>query len=215
MKFALLLVGLTLGVATSACAQQSSPAISSATNPVAAQTPTLSPVYTDGKCHFRLKTVPGQGYADKGYMFYANGTDNPVGWGFGFGCNAGASQDDVYDQIGAKPVNGQWIDLDFNEPFKPMQKFKLIEFAGKNWKGIGTAVDQIYYADADRRSRFFNFCLVENNGPQVLCGRTQIRGVTQPPSASRLPKIMAVLKTIEFVDAPAQPQAPGSASSVH
>lgn len=117
-------------------------------------------------------------------------------------CNAGASQSDVYDQIGAKQVDGKWIDLDFNNPFKPKQKFKLIKFSGKNWRGIGTAIDQIYYADADRRSRFFNFCLVENGGPQVLCGRTQIRGVTQPSSASKLPKIMAVLKTIEFVEPP-------------
>lgn len=140
---------------------------------------------------------------------------NPAGWSFGFACHTGASQSDVYDQIGAKPVDGKWIDLDFNEPFKPKQKFKLIEFSGKNWKGVGTAVDQIYYAEAVRRSRFFNFCLVENNGPQVLCGRTQIRGVTQPDSASKLPKIMDVLKTIEFVEAPAQQQAPSSLSSQH
>lgn len=86
---------------------------------------------------------------------------------------------------------------------------------GRNWKGIGTTVDQIYFAEANRRSRFFNFCLVENNGPQVLCGRTQIRGVTQSEPASKLPKIMAVLTTIEFVDPSAALASPAGAATVH
>lgn len=195
-------------------AQQHTSSALLATGREATTDSSFSPVYTDGKCRFRLKMVANQRYVDRGYTFYGDGTD-PVGWGFGFGCNAGASQSDVYDQIAAKPIGGKWIDLDFNEPFKPKQKFKLIKFAGENWTGIGTAVDQIYYAEPERRSRFFSFCLVENGGPQVLCGRTQIRGVTQPVSASKLPKIMAVLKTIEFVDAPAAPAKSASSTTGH
>lgn len=202
MKSFILLGSLLLGTMTITFAQQATPAKPAVVSSSVMANSVLDPVYTDGKCRFRIKNFPMQRYDTGMYMFDPTKED-PAGWSFSFGCNAGASQSDVYDQIGAKPVDGKWIDLDFNTPFKAKQKFKLIKFAGKNWKGIGTSVDQIYYADADRRSRFFNFCLVENNGPQVLCGRTQIRGVTQPPSASKLPKIIAVLKTIEFVNSPA------------
>lgn len=216
MKRCVFVSALMLCMASTVCAQKNASGVQDA-SPTPSPHTVSSQVYVAGKCSFTVQLNGGGLSVDdqssiKGAVYSAPGTEE---WSFSVKCYTGASHSDVYDQIGAKPVGGQWIDLDFNEPFKPKQKFKLIEFAGKNWKGIGTAVDQIYYADADRRSRFFNFCLVENNGPQVLCGRTQIRGVTQPPSTSRLPKIMAVLKTIEFVDAPAQPQAPGSASSMH
>ncbi|WP_133948763.1 hypothetical protein [Rhodanobacter sp. TND4FH1] len=156
-------------------------------------------------------SIDNQSYI-KGAVYSAPGTEE---WSFLISCYAGASQKEIYEKIGAKPIGGKWIDLDFNIPFKPEQKFKLIEFSGKNWQGVGAAIDQIYYADRDRRSRFFNFCLVENNGPQVLCGRTQIRGVTQPDSASKLPKITAVLKTIEFVDPPASQPATFNAATGH
>jgi len=214
MKSFILLGFLLSGGTIVACAQQVTPTRPVAISSSVTTSSDLRPVYTDGKCRFRIKNFPTQRYDTGMYMFDPI-KGNPAGWSFSFGCNAGASQSDVYNQIGAKPADGKWIDLDFDIPFKPKQKFKLIKFSGKNWEGIGTAVDQIYYADADRRSRFFNFCLVENNGPQVLCGRTQIRGVTQPDSASKLPKIMAVLKTIEFVDPPASQPATFNAATGH
>ncbi len=199
MKANRLIASIMLVVTTCACAKQASepsPAAGSEKDTVG-----TSSIYVDGKCHFRVHEKTGQRYSNGMYRFYPT-ANRTVGWAFGFGCKSGISQDDIYDQIGAKPESGKWIDLDFNEPFKPKQKFKLIKFSGKNWEGIATAVDQIYYAEPDQRSRFFNFCLIENDGPQVLCGRTQIRGVTQPPSVSKLPKIMAVLKTLVFVDPP-------------
>jgi hypothetical protein len=211
MKHIILLSGLLLAKAAVGCAQ-ATPRPLPAEAVEVMKTTDSNHVFAPGKCNFKIENLQGGTFTVdndshiKGGVYSAPASEE---WSFPVQCHAGASQSDVYDQIGAKPVDGKWIDLDFNEPFKPDQKFKLIEFAGKNWKGIGTAVDQTYYADADRRSRFFNFCLVENNGPQVLCGRTQIRGVTQPSSASKLPKIMSVLKTIEFVDvsagAPASP----------
>ncbi len=191
-------------IALVACANTSDTTSSRSEQDISRSKATLDPVYNAGKCHFKLplnggtvRTHNGSSVQSAGY--YPPGTSL---WSVPFICHGGASQDDIYNQIGAKPESGKWIDLDFDEPFKPKQKFKLIKFSGKNWEGIATAVDQIYYAEPDQRSRFFNFCLIENDGPQVLCGRTQIRGVTQPPSVSKLPKIMAVLKTLVFVDPP-------------
>jgi hypothetical protein len=213
MRHIIFLSGLLLAEAAAGYVQATPRPLSVETGETTATT-NSNHVFASGKCKFKIDNLQGGAFTVdndshiKGGVYSAPASEE---WSFSVQCHAGASQSDVYDQIGAKPVNGKWIDLDFNKPFKSDQKFKLIEFAGKNWKGIGTAVDQIYYADADRRSRFFNFCLVENNGPQVLCGRTQIRGVTQPPSTSKLPKIMSVLKTIEFVDVPSS--APASAAS--
>lgn len=215
MKRLLLIICLAfVGTATTACARQPAPSPSNANSSATANDSHFSRIYADRKCHFRIAEEARQRYDTGRYMFDPTKA-NPAGWSFGFACHAGISQSDVYDQVGAKPVDGKWIDLDYNEPFQPKQKFKFIEFAGRNWKGIGTTVDQIYFAEANRRSRFFNFCLVENNGPQVLCGRTQIRGVTQPESASKLPEIMAVLKTIEFVDPSAALASPAGAATVH
>ena len=162
----------------------------------------ISSVYVDGKCFFSIKAFPGQAYNNRIYMFYHGSHADPNGWGFGIGCYAGATQEDINNIIGAEYVGGKWKEIDSGEPFKPRHHFKVISFAGKNWHAVAVAFDQLYYAEAERRSRFFNFCLFENDGPQILCGQTQVRGVTQPESASKQPEIISVLKTIEFVDPP-------------
>lgn len=210
MKYLFLVAALTLGTTTLASAQQAAPANSSMASPAMPDSG-LSAVYTDGKCHFRLNKVPGQGYNDGTYMFYANTSGNPNGWGFSFRCHAGASQDDIDGQVGAKLVDGKWVDENSGAPFDPDQQLKVYNFSGKNWTGKGIAYSQIY-GDEARRQRFFNFCLTQNNGPQVLCGQEQVRNLNSPPSTSTLPKIMAVLKTIEFVEqAVNQPASSGSA----
>ncbi|MBE1161902.1 hypothetical protein [Dyella acidiphila] len=145
-------------------------------------------------------------------MFYANANGNPNGWGFGLSYHTAASQDDIYSQPGARLVRENWIDENSNAISYPDQHLKIYDFSGKNWTGKGIAYSQIY-GDEDRRQRFFNFCLIQSNGPQVLCGQTQVRNLNSPPSSSTLPKIMAVLKTIEFVDQSVNPVSSGTAAS--
>src|SRR5699024_754431 len=92
-----------------------------------------------------------------------------VEWSVPLICYAGATQKEIYEQLDIKQNGNDWIWADAGEPFKPKQHFKLMRFTGKNWHGIATAIDQIYYAPPDQRSRFFNFCLMQKYGPQVLC----------------------------------------------
>lgn len=217
MKRLILIAGLSMmGAATAACAQQHAQATSDATNHAASTESHLSPVYTDGKCRFRLKVVPGQRYVERGYTFYGDEND-PVSWGFGFGCNAGASQDAVDQQLDIKQVNGQTVWTGTGQPFEPAQHFKVTKFAGKNWAGTATGYDDTT-GEESTRGRTFLFCLVENHGPQVLCGTVQTLPsltIDAKYANDRIQQVLTVLKTIEFVDAPAQPPAPSSASSQH
>ncbi|MBE1161900.1 hypothetical protein [Dyella acidiphila] len=170
----------------------------------------ISHIHVIGACQFYSNTVKGQRYDTGMYMFDPT-KDIPVHWGFGIGCHIGATKDDINDQIGAKFVEGKWIDENSKFPFDPDQHLEIYNFSGKNWTGRGIAYSQIY-GDEDRRQRFFNFCLIQNNGPQVLCGQTQVRNLNSPPSSSTLPKIIAALKTIEFVDQSVKPTS-GTAAS--
>ncbi len=229
MRSALVAIMLALVAAVPACAQDSATQADTAdfgdttTVSYALHYVRLSEPYKIGTCHIRIgESRHGKLYpstdAPSGTYMYRNVSDvsHIVEWGFPTHCHYGASRKDIYRLIRAKPSGKKWIDLGTTgKLFKPKQHFKLIRFSGKNWKGIGVAVDQIYYAPPELRSRFFNFCLVEDDGPQVLCGRTQIRGVTQPESESRLPKIMAVLKTIVFVDSPNSPATSSTSSHDH
>lgn len=145
-------------------------------------------------------------------MFYGDKSD-PVGWGFGFGCNAGASQNDINGLLAAKQINGKWMWEGTNQPFTPEQHFKVYKFSGKNWHGVATAYDDTTGDEATRGRNLF-FCLIETKGPQVLCGGpVSVRALADPPSTSTFPKIMAVLKTIVFVNAPAGASVPAGTAS--
>ena len=175
----------------------------------------LSPVYSDGACHFKLKVVSGEGYTDRGYMFYANNHGNPNGWGFGFGCNAGASQESIDYELHSKMVNGKWIWSDANEPFTPAQRFKTYPIHGKNWTGRVAE-----YNDAtgpeESRQRNLNYCLFETHGPQILCGRGPAMGTSSPATTKLIKKVLTVIKTIVFVDPQAEKSsAPDMSGVVH
>lgn len=221
MKRLTLAACLVIGAAA-ACAQQHAPPVSLATGHAAATGSHHSPVYTDGKCHFRLRVVLGQGYNDRTYMFFANNSGNPNGWGFSFGCNAGASQDEIDQQLDAKKINGKWVwynpgvgNIPENPPFTPAQHFRAYKFSGKNWKGTAISYDDTTGDEATRERKLF-FCLVETGGPQVLCGGPiSVMALVDPPSTSTLPKIMAVLKTVEFVNAPEGAPASDSTAATH
>jgi len=181
-----------------ACAQSAIPATSSSLTDSAPSN--LSRVYIDHKCSFRAREVPGQTFNDDSYMFYANEATNPNGWGFPIGCKFGIFQDEINIQLDVKQVNGQWIWIGTNQPFEKGQHFRAYSMTGKNWVGRGDTYDEIT-GDEATRQRFLNFCLIQNNGPQVLCVNAQVMNLSDPKS-NVLDRILAVLKTIEFVDPP-------------
>lgn len=173
----------------------------------------LDTVRTFKKCSYRIADFPGHGnYSDGAYTFF--GGKPYTGAGFEIDCRIGASQDDIDGQLGAKLVQGKWIFLDFNEPFTTNQHFHVFKLAGANWTGTGVTYDATT-GDEDTRPRFFQYCLVETRGRQVLCGRTNFMTVGAPPSTSTLPGILTVLKTIEFVDLPSVAPASASSTSSH
>jgi len=157
-------------------------------------------VYPMERCHIRISTAPKRWFSPDGkygtYMF-DNGKYGAA-WGFSLTCQAGASQDEIDTTLDAKQVNGRWLWVDGGSVFEEDQHFHIFFLAGKNWTGTGTTYDQTT-GDESTRQRYFQFCLVETHWPQMLCGR---EGVSLYDDVE-LNRILAVLKTIEFVDPPA------------
>jgi hypothetical protein len=179
-------------------------------------TPTsVGTVYHIGQCKFRVDNLYGGAFSsgeESGGYTGLTTINNPV---FVVYCHADASQDDIDELLDAKKINGKWVwynpgagNVPENPPFTPEQHFHVYSFSGKNWKGTAITYDDTTGDEATRGRNLF-FCLVENNGPQVLCSSPiSVRLLSDPPSTSTLPKIMAALKTIVFVDTP-----PASAAS--
>jgi hypothetical protein len=207
----LLIVGIAPAYAQAATSETSSIASLSTK-------PSTSIVYTMWKCHFQIHDSSG------GRLYISNKSSPPDGsysshypgpdWGFPIACYAGASQDEVYVQLDVKQVDGKWIwAADHGMPFKPSQHFHIFKFSGKNWAGTATTYDAIT-GDEDTRPSFFQYCLVETHGPQVLCGRTTGSIGTVETAATRC-KILAVLKTVEFVDPPPADPTGATSTSTH
>ncbi len=170
--------------------------------------------YSIGQCHFVINDLQGGAFdTDNNSNPPAGGytglraIDNPVAIAF---CHAGANDDEIGNHLGAKKVDGKWVWLGTNEPFKPAQHFKTFAFSGNNWVGRGITYDDTT-GDEAKRQRRFRFCLLQTGGPQVLCGNSSVMPLGYPKS-SVLPKIRAVLKRIEFVELPT-PANTGAASS--
>jgi hypothetical protein len=115
-------------------------------------------------------------------------------------CYPRARRDEIDNQLGAKKVEGRWIWLGTGEPFESDQRFKMFAFSGKNWTGRGLTYDDTT-GDEAMRQRRFSFCILQKRGPQVLCGNSSVMPLGYPKS-NVLPKIMVVLRSIEFVTLP-------------
>lgn len=119
--------------------------------------------------------------------------------GFGLACLTGTTRDEIDDLLGAKKLKDQWFWTATNAPFEVNQHFRLMEFSGKNWTGIGNTNDQIT-GEETLRQRFFNFCLIQIDGSQVLCVyNLQVMNLNHPES-NILEKVISVLKSIEFTN---------------
>ena len=163
----------------------------------------LSPVVAYGECRFRIKMVDKEAYSDGAYMYYPS-KGNPVGWGFGLGCEANKTPEEIDVLLDVRKVQGKWVSLDKDAPFLKKQHFVMTEVKGFNWTGRITEYDTLYgMPDINKRGMFF--CLVQDNGPQALCGRYGGPSSTQKKFKEYTyarNKILDVLKTIVFVDGP-------------
>jgi hypothetical protein len=171
-------------------------------------------IYSFNKCSFRIRDLAGglfdaeDGSGAYTYLQLKKNIDVEAG----FYCHAGAGASEVDTLLGARRVNNEWIWTSSNQPFEKAQHFRTYRLAGKNWIGRGNTYDQTT-GDEATRQRFLSFCLVQTNGRQVLCVNTPVMTLNTPSSNMR-PKIMTVLKSIEFVDLPT-PANVGAASGAN
>ncbi|CAB3768256.1 hypothetical protein [Paraburkholderia humisilvae] len=184
--------------------------------------------YSVGTCDFRISDhmFDGKFYVNKWssppaaiYTYPDKYSQKPTGLSEGFTLFCiDATEDKIGLILGAKRVNGQWLEYNpwprSNEmeltPFDPGAHLQTIRIQGKNWKGIGLTVDETTGAEQHRLRRFF-FCLVHRT--HALCGNTPVQRLADPGGHSELGRITAILETIEFVESLA-PNESGAASNV-
>jgi hypothetical protein len=187
------IIGILLGATSNAYAKDSE---KSAELPAG-----KSGVYTYGRCSFMVRNLAGGRFViadDAGFYYYERVGTEYENLGSSFSCFAEASPSEIDAQLGARLVKGRWIWAATNQPFEKAQHFRTYEFAVKNWKGHGNTYDQTT-GDEATQQRLFNFCLVQTDGPQVLCVNAPIMAM-DTPSSNMLAKFMTVLKSVDFVD---------------
>jgi len=171
-------------------------------------------VYTPGKCSFKINNLMGGAFSVDNTSHIKGGVYTPAGteeWSFPIRCYAGISAAEVDEQLDSRKVNGQWISNLTNEPFISKDHFETYSLNGVNWIGRISAYDDpnsdtnAVSEDANESHlRTFLFCLVETNGPQVLCGQPQGLTAGTINTDQSIKKILSVLRTIEFVEPPAK-----------
>jgi len=118
------------------------------------------------------------------------------GLGPTFFCLAGASRNDIENQLSARRVNGKWVSIDTGNPFSSEHNFKEYSLAEKNWRGVGYVYDDQLFQN--KKFRILNICLIETGGRQVLCVNAPVMNLDNR-GIDRLPTLIRVLKSIEFV----------------
>jgi len=210
MKLTRILALWLAAVPTVACAQ----ATSSAPTKTTPSAPADHVVYVIGKCNFRINDLHGGTFsADKESGGYTGleAKNNPA---FTAYCHAGTSQNDLDEQLDIKQANGKLVWSGNGMPFSPPQHFQLRKFAGKNWSGTSVGYDMTEGPE-ERRQRLFLYCLIETKGSQVLCGNAEAGQPSSPATSKTIQKILAVLKSVEFVDPSTAAANPASAATVH
>lgn len=210
MKRCLFVAVLMLCTASAACAQQAA-SREQGTSPARDSRTTFRQIYVTGKCSFTMQLNGGSLSIDdqsfiKGAVYSAPGTEE---WSFPVKCHTGASQEDIDIFVGAKRVGDQWIWVDGGTPFSPAQRMKITQLTGKNWHGTVVGYDMTTGPE-ELRQRILTYCFFETHGSQILCGRGPAMGTSSPATTKLIDKVLAVLKTIVFVDVPARSITPPS-----
>lgn len=112
---------------------------------------------------------------------------------------------EAFTNMGYAYKNGQWVLIpDPNDPSN-LSNMKLYKLHGSQTEGVASTYDQTTGALTER-TRGLGFCLTDQK--QILCGISETVGYVAYPKESRLPQVLKLLESIEFIE-PTQP-APGS-----
>lgn len=162
--------------------------------------------YKMGPCRIRIAKlfgghfkIPNAAAAPTHGRYYfptaSNGAFQAVD-GFGVDCMDAPDIDSVQNLLGIAHEGDHWFrrDSDGNRvPFEEGEHVRIINLRGLNWSGLGLLVT----AAPARRTQNFSFCLVHEK--HAICGETPVMLMSHPHN-SDLPKMKAILQSIEFVD---------------
>jgi hypothetical protein len=127
----------------------------------------------------------------------------PVLQTFGLSCQS-SSIDEVGIALGAKQVDGKWLQYDPLPGTSGLTSFdgnahpRTVTLKGANWAGIGLTVDATT-GDEEKRLRFFSFCLIHNT--QALCGNTPVARLADPKH-NDLWRVKSILQSVVFCNPP-------------
>lgn len=119
--------------------------------------------------------------------------------GFGVDCMDAPDFDSAQRLLGISHDGDHWFrrESDGNRlPFEEGEHARIIDLRGLNWSGLGLLVTDTTGAPA-QRTQIFSFCLVHEK--HAICGETPVMLLSHPRN-SDLPKVRAILQSIEFVD---------------
>jgi hypothetical protein len=149
--------------------------------------------------HFRIPDPKSSPRNGRYYLPETGRLASPVLQGFGIDCLDMKVSDGIESLLSIKQLDGRWLRKDRDDnwvPFEPQQHAQVFTFKGRNWAGTGLLVDDTT-GDKKSRARILSFCLIHK--AQALCGDTPIALLSKSED-SELPKVEAILQSIEFVD---------------
>lgn len=178
--------------------------------PAAGSQTVADKVHVAGPCRFKISPMFGGEFEDRPpgdsppqgfyHMPDSGPGHSPVLYGgFPLYCIDARDAELIDTLLGAKQFRGQWRQANMDDtwvPFDPQQQFDVIEFKGRNWTERGTLISDTT-DDESKRARWFRFCLIHDQ--VALCGKSRVKSINRP-DIDELPKVKAILESIEFVD---------------
>ena len=159
-----------------------------------------------GPCRFRMADLFGgrlATYKDKEGIYFLPwvGPQRFRSEGFSLFC-VKATDEKIAILLDGKLIDGRWwrcssYPCTEMEPYEKEANAKSVPLKGRNWQGIANTADDTT-GDERWRARWFRFCLIHEKN--ALCGRVPVKRLSNPKGRDDLPRIKAILESVEFVD---------------
>ncbi|KAI3593527.1 hypothetical protein D9X30_1254 [Cupriavidus sp. U2] len=159
-----------------------------------------------GPCRFRMEDLFGgrlATYKDKEGIYFLPwvGPQRFKSGSFSLSC-VKATDEKIAIYLDGKLIDGRWwrcssYPCTEMEPYEKKANAKTVPLKGRNWLGIAYTADDTT-GDERKRARRFRFCLVHEKN--ALCGRIPVQWLSNPKGRDDLPRIKAILESVEFVD---------------
>ncbi|GGP25861.1 hypothetical protein [Silvimonas amylolytica] len=184
--------------------------------------PVLGPVVHEVRfdaCHYRV-TDTFNGWIDLNtegsthtFSYIANlnpKAKRPFETSIQFYCDSNKGMDKAFFDMGMQRTTGKWALKDGDD--KPLAEEHAVFYTlqSTGWNGGGYGLDQTWGEPKDR-TRSFAFCLT--NGPQTLCGYSEVVGYAKRPHEWVIPQVIKLLQSIEFIDVPVTDKASATAAA--